>query len=277
MRAIKDEIAKMMLEIILIRFLGIDPKKAKEKANQQCQFNPPSNNEAPKKTVIKTDYDYSRVIEYTKKDSVDYSAKATIKTEDKDINIDLNIAYSKEFYEKNEERIKFSEIKYIDPIVIQYSKESSSLDFLDDELTFTFDLDSNGQEEEISKLKEGNGFLAIDKNNNGIIDDGSELFGPNTNDGFEELREYDSDNNGWIDENDSVFKDLRVWTKDSNGKDKLFALGDSEIGAIYLKDSSTDIDINKSVKDPLAHLKTTSFFVREDGTAGLISSFDYVS
>lgn len=218
-----------------------------------------------------------RVIEYSKIDKVEYSSKAIIKTKDKDIEIDLNIAYSKEFYEKHEEKIEFSELKYIDPIVIQYDKKSNSLDFLEDELTFTFDLDLDGEKDEISKLKEGNGFLALDKNSNGIIDDGSELFGPNTNDGFEELREFDDDKNGWIDENDTIFNNLRVWTKDKDGKDKLFALGDSEIGAIYLKDNSTEIDINKSVKESLAHLKSTSFFVREDGSAGLLSSFDYIA
>jgi len=276
-KLIQNEISKMILELILIQFLGINPKKAQSQAREYCQFGSSPKNEKPKVMVMKTEYNYERTIEYTKKDSVDFFSKALIKTEEKDIEIDLNVSYSKEFYEKHQEKIEFSEVSYIDPIVIQYSKEASSLDFLEEELTFYFDLDSNGEKDEIAKLKEGNGFLVLDKDKNGTIDNGSELFGPSTNDGFEELRVYDSDKNGWIDENDSIFKDLKIWTKDSNGDDKLFALGDSEIGAIYLKDANTDIDINKSVKDPLAHLKSTSFFVREDGSAGLLSSFDFVS
>lgn len=279
-KLLQDEISRMILELILINFLGVNPKKAQQQAQtvHNCSNNcKPNKEEEPKLLVTKTDYKYERVIEYSKIDSVDYSSKAIIKTQDKDIEIDLNVSYSKEFYEKHEERIEFSEINYIDPIVIQYSKESSSLDFLEEELSFSFDLNSNGENDEIAKLKEGNGFLALDKNNNGLIDNGTELFGPNTNDGFGELREYDSDSNGWLDENDPIFQDLRVWTKNSNGEDELFALSDSDIGAIYLKDASTQIDINKSVQDPLAHLKSTSFFVREDGSAGLLSSFDFVS
>lgn len=276
---IQDKISSLILELILLQFLGVNPnKKQNQSLNKICsKLDSKDDKSESNIMVMKTDYNYERVIEYSKIDKVEYSSKAIIKTKDKDIEIDLNIAYSKEFYEKHEEKIEFSELKYIDPIVIQYDKKSNSLDFLEDELTFTFDLDLDGEKDEISKLKEGNGFLALDKNSNGIIDDGSELFGPNTNDGFEELREFDDDKNGWIDENDTIFNNLRVWTKDKDGKDKLFALGDSEIGAIYLKDNSTEIDINKSVKESLAHLKSTSFFVREDGSAGLLSSFDYIA
>ena len=41
--------------------------------------------------------------------------------------------------------------------------------------------------------------------------------------GFSELAEYDSDGNGWIDENDEVYDQLKVWVKDENGKDTLLS------------------------------------------------------
>ncbi len=37
------------------------------------------------------------------------------------------------------------------------------------------------------------------------INDGSELFGTSSGDGFKDLATYDEDENGWIDENDSIF------------------------------------------------------------------------
>ena len=48
--------------------------------------------------------------------------------------------------------------------------------------TFKFDLDADGREDEISMLGKGSGFLALDKNGNGKIDDGSELFGTKSGD-----------------------------------------------------------------------------------------------
>ena len=275
---IKRELARLMLELILIQFLGVNPKSTKSQTLKFDCFEACEQKQSPQKiAVMQTEFKHERTIEYRKKDSVDYSSKAIIKTQNEDFEINLNISYTKEFYEKHEERIEFSEVSYLDPLVIQYSKEASSLDYLEEDLSFTFDIDANGESDTLAQLKEGNGFLALDKNSNGKIDDGAELFGPNTNDAFGELREFDSDENNWIDENDPIFNDLKIWRKNSDGEDELFALGDSEIGAIYLKDASTDIDINKNVKDPLAHLKSTSFFVREDGSAGLLSSLDFVS
>ena len=73
--------------------------------------------------------------------------------------------------------------------------------------------------------------IAIDRNNNGIIDNGSELFGnktksntariytnPNSKNGFEALSEFDSNNDGIIDEKDKEFTNLLLWQdKNSNG------------------------------------------------------------
>ena len=274
-KTIQDEIARLMLELILIHFLGVDPKKAKIQALEEYPEEKPKMQDT--KMVVQTDFKFERSIEYTKKDTIDFSTKAVIETEDKEIELDLNVAYTQEFYEKHEERLSFSEVSFIDPLVIQYGTSSTALDFLDKEMNFTFDIDADGKEDEIASLKEGNGFLALDKNSNGKIDDGMELFGPGTSDGFEELRAYDSDANGWIDERDPIFTDLRIWSKNAQGEEQLFALGESDIGAIYLSDISTSMDINKNVVDPIAHLKSTSFFVREDGTAGLLSSLDFVS
>ena len=58
--------------------------------------------------------------------------------------------------------------------------------------TFYFDLDADGKEEEISVLN-GSGYLALDKNGDGVINDGSELFGTKNGDGFADLARYDED------------------------------------------------------------------------------------
>ena len=61
---------------------------------------------------------------------------------------------------------------------------------------------------------------------------------------FSELAEYDSDGNGWIDENDEVYDQLKVWVKDENGKDKLLSLKEANVGAICLGQLQNNISCN---------------------------------
>ncbi len=89
-----------------------------------------------------------------------------------------------------------------------------------------FDLDTNGFAEKAAWLGTEDGFLALDVNENGIIDDGSELFGdrftmPDGNmsaTGFEALLSLDDNGDSIIDSNDACFGSLMIWIDaDHNG------------------------------------------------------------
>lgn len=69
----------------------------------------------------------------------------------------------------------------IDPLMINLEGGPVGLS----DLTFEFDLDSDGDMEQISQAASGSGFLVFDKNNNGEIDNGSEMFGPQSGKGYE--------------------------------------------------------------------------------------------
>ncbi|WP_196158700.1 calcium-binding protein [Reinekea sp. G2M2-21] len=89
-----------------------------------------------------------------------------------------------------------------------------------------FDLNSDGFRTRTGFVSPDDGILSVDLNGNGVIDNGRELFGDSTvlNDGnislhgFEALAAVDDNNDKVIDENDAIFKNLRVWQdKDGDG------------------------------------------------------------
>ena len=158
-----------------------------------------------------------------------------------------------------------------DPLVINLESNSASVT----DQKFFFDLDSDGKEEQISQLGAGSGFLAYDKNGDGIVNDGSELFGTKSGDGFADLADYDEDGNGWIDENDDIFQKLKVWTKDAEGNDKLLDLKEANVGAIYLGSADTQMHLNDAYTNQTnAVIRKTGVFLRESGEVGTIQHVD---
>jgi len=141
---------------------------------------------------------------------------------------------------------------------------------------FSFDIDCDGSPDQISRLCAGSGFLSLDLNNDGKINDGSELFGAQSGNGFTDLSLYDSDNNGWIDENDAVFDKLRIWSQDEYGNDILFALGQKGIGAICLGSAGTSFSLRGEGNKENGVIQRTGIFLNENGSAGTIQHVDLV-
>ena len=124
-------------------------------------------------------------------------------------------------------------------------------------------------------LGPGSGYLALDKNGDGVINNGSELFGTTSGNGFADLAAYDSDGNGWIDEADEIFDKLRIWSKDANGKDVLVGLGAAGVGAIYLGSADTEFSLNsKSDNSTNAVIRKSGIFLYENGNVGTIQHVD---
>ena len=158
-----------------------------------------------------------------------------------------------------------------DPLVLNFEGNVAGLS----DMKFKFDLDADGTEDEISTLAGGNGFLALDLNNDGRINDGSELFGTKSGNGFADLSQYDEDGNGFIDENDSVFDRLKIWIKDENGEDVLYNLKEKNVGAIYLGNVNTDFVMRGMEGNVNGALRRSGAFLYEDGSgAGVISHLD---
>lgn len=102
-----------------------------------------------------------------------------------------------------------------------------------------FDLPGNGHAVNTAFVTGGDAFLAIDRNGNGLIDSGKELFGDQNGarNGFEELRKLDADGNGVIDRRDPDFHRLLLWRDNGNGvtePGELISLADAGIESISL-------------------------------------------
>ena len=93
--------------------------------------------------------------------------------------------------------------------------------------------------------------------------------------GFADLAQYDADRNGWIDEADPIWEKLLIWTKDEDGKDKLYHLADLGVGAIGLANVSTEFALN-SEKDNTnnAMIRNTGIFLYENGNVSTIQHLD---
>jgi hypothetical protein len=206
---------------------------------------------------------------YSEAQALNFSVSAFIKAEGKEMELSLNVNLSRSFTQQASLRIESLQALR-DPLVINLDGLMPSLS----SKTFSFDIDSDGESEQISQLKAGNGFLALDKNSNGKIDDGSELFGTKSGNGFKDLSIYDDDKNGWIDENDAIFDKLRVWRK-TETQDKLVALGELGIGAIFLGESETPFSLKTDKNELLGEIKKSGFVVYENGKAGIISQIDF--
>lgn len=209
---------------------------------------------------------------HSEAEALTFDTTATIKTDNREIELNLSVSLSRSFVEQTKivhERVEEKFSVLMDPLVIELKGSFPSLN----SKTFSFDIDSDGAEDQISMLGNTSAFLALDKNSNGIIDNGNELFGAKSGNGFQELRMYDEDKNGWIDENDSIFNKLRVWYKTEN-RDELIAIGEVGIGAIYLGDIVTPFEVKNSSNELLGVMRKSSFFLFENGKGGMISQID---
>ena len=102
-----------------------------------------------------------------------------------------------------------------------------------------WDVDLDNFSETVGWVSGNDGFLSLDENKDGKINNQRELLGSLESDGFSELEAYDSNSDGLINEIDPVFKELLVWIdKNSDGfssQDEIFVLTSLGIESINLK------------------------------------------
>ncbi len=214
---------------------------------------------------------FSRQYYYEETENTTFTTKGTVKCADgRELDFNLNVEMSRSFREYYEENYFMAQASLTDPLVINLDGNIAEMS----DQTFFFDIDADGEKDEISRLAAGSGYLALDKNGDGVINDGAELFGTKSGDGFADLAAYDEDGNGFIDEADDIFKKLKIWVVDENGNQQLVSLLEKGVGAICLKNATTDFSLTDQENATRGMIRKTGFFLYENGGAGTIQHVD---
>ena len=276
-----------LMKALIEAFTGIKitlPKQFNPQSSDQTATNATTpNNQSAAATDNTED---NRAVEVTtlslEQESVSFSAKGALTTKDgKVVNLNLGFALDYRLLSANERLTSAGKLK--DPLVLNLDGLVAGFT----QGTFNFDLDADGNKEEVTKLDKGSAFLAMDRNGNGQIDDGKELFGALSGNGFADLAALDQDGNGVLDEGDSQFAQLRLYRPG----EALLTLGEKKIGAIFLQSAATEFqhlgvdpagqeassDTAQATTTPApspAVLRQSGIYVTEDGKAGTVQQLD---
>ncbi|MDD3324530.1 MAG: hypothetical protein PHN38_05365 [Sulfurospirillaceae bacterium] len=137
--------------------------------------------------------------------------------------------------------------------------------------SFSFNLNNDGGK--LSFINGNGGYLCLDENEDSKIENGSELFGPKSGDGFKELASYDEDKNGWIDEKDTIFKSLRIWQVHQD-EEQLLSLQEVGVGAISLERIDLGFVLKSDIDTPIAQFKEGSVALGKNGDVYGVYSVD---
>ncbi len=208
---------------------------------------------------------------YLEHEQMSFGAAGVVRTADgREIDFTVSLSMSRTFAMQNSVDIRAGDAQLTDPLVLNFNGNAAQLT----NTKFTFDLDADGTPDQVSFVGPGSGFLALDENGDGLINNGSELFGPSTGDGFAELARHDSDGNGWIDENDPIYDRLRIWVRGDDGSQRLFALGEKGVGAIFVGHLDTPFSLKNGANELQGQVRSTGVYLNEDGTPGTIQQVD---
>lgn len=147
-----------------------------------------------------------------------------------------------------------------------------------------FDHDGDGIANATGWIKPDDGFLVLDRNGDGVINDGTELFGDSTPlydangevigqaaDGFAALAAEDSNHDGFVNAQDAHWADLRVWQDaDSDGvtdEGELHAL--ESLGIAGFQVAKTE---NTTVLSNGNQIADLGKFIRTDGSSGTMGN-----
>jgi len=215
--------------------------------------------------------EYQRHSRIHEQEATRFEASGQVTTRDgRRIDISLSLQMARSITQEEHEILRIG-ARLSDPLVINFDGDAAQLS----QTRFEFDLDLDGQADQVPTLAGNRAFLALDRNSDGVINDGSELFGARSGNGFAELAQFDEDGNGFIDAGDSVFSRLRLWSPGPEGQGSLMTLASQNIGAIWLNAADTEFSLTSGMTESrLGVIRSSSIFLSEDGRVGTVQHVD---
>ncbi len=212
-------------------------------------------------------YDHSRTtLDY---ELLEHAIAGSVQTADgRDIAFSFTMRMERFAVTQEQTSIRAGDAVPIDPLIVDL--DGRGVHFAGD-ARHAFDLDDDGSDEHIAAPTLGAAFLAFDHDGNGAIDDGAELFGPRTGNGFAELARHDADGNGWIDAGDPVWEGLVLWRPGEAATTPVAAAG---LGAIALSAVDTPFAIADGAGNDAGLMRRSSVYLDATGRAGGVHQVD---
>lgn len=156
-----------------------------------------------------------------------------------------------------------------DPIV--FDLDGDGIELTDYKNGARFDLLGSGSAQQVAFVQGGDAFLALDRNGDGVINSGLELFGEQhgARNGFEELRRFDDNGDGVINQKDSVFDKLQLFRDNGNGiteAGELLSLAEAGIEQIDL--GYRDTNERAAGGNRITQIAS---YLRNDGSKGTVA------
>ncbi|NOT15670.1 MAG: hypothetical protein HOP21_08885, partial [Methylotenera sp.] len=144
-----------------------------------------------------------------------------------------------------------------------------------------FDHDGDGTKNGTGWIASDDAMLVLDRNGNGTIDNGRELFGDSTlksngqtaTDGFDALADIDSNADGVVNNQDTQFTNLKLWrdlNQDGTSQTgELFTLNDLGIASINITNTANSQTLANGNQ-----LTNTGTYTKADGTTGSVADIN---
>ncbi|MDT0604730.1 hypothetical protein [Thalassotalea castellviae] len=198
--------------------------------------------------------------------SLNYQMNGEFNINGQHLKMDYSFAISTE--QTSYSSIEMTAAALKDPLVVQFGKRS--IGEIKDH--HSFDINRDGNLDNLPVFSGDVGYLVYDKNQNLKADDGSELFGPQTGHGFNELAELDSNGNGFIDNEDEVFEHLYLWQPEKSNN--MLSLSDANILAINTSAIDTPFSFYDTQGNIMAEMRRSSFAISTDGVGKGVHQID---
>lgn len=193
------------------------------------------------------------------------AAGAVTLTDGRRVDVAVDVYLNRESITSTSTRLRAGDAAVTDPLMLSLDGAAGF-----GSTRSPFDLDGDGVDEQMPDAAPGSAFLVLDRNGNGILDDGGELLGPATGDGFAELAGHDQDGNGWIDEGDPVYARLGLAT---TGHGVVTPLADAGVGAVGLARVTSPFTYTDGT-GTTGVLRSTGVWIGENGSAGAVQQID---